>query len=136
MFETVSAHFRQDVSLFWTRANFYLVVQAGLLSVTAGFASRGASTPDKWIAVGLCAIGLILAVFWYLVMRAAMFWMQNWREKVIEIDQVVNRFRSYTRAEAENTRSPWLRPSLITAQLPIAFMIVWIALGMVALLSK
>lgn len=33
VYKAITEHFRQDVREFWTRSNFYLLIQTGLLSV-------------------------------------------------------------------------------------------------------
>jgi len=136
VYDAVLAHFRQDISLFWTRADFYLVVQAGLLSVTVNaFANRSLAN-GKFIIVGLCTVGLSLTIFWYLVMRGSTFWLGKWREQVIELDTAISRFKSFALVETQVKGSPSLSPSRITQYLPLVFVIAWVVLGILVLFSS
>ena len=68
VYRVITNHFRQDVREFWVRSNFYLLVQAGLLSVFAtGIISS--TNYDKAIAMSLGILGLIIAISWFLVSR-------------------------------------------------------------------
>jgi len=137
IYKVTAEHFRQDLSLFWTRANFYLIVQAGLLSVTAGSILN--RTPgvlvSKPVNLLLCVTGLILSVFWFLVLRGSLFWISQWRAKIIEIDKAVSRFQAYATIETLLLKTPLLSPSRVTTYLPLLFIVGWIALGIITFLT-
>jgi hypothetical protein len=127
-YELVARHYREDVNLFWTRANFYLLVQGILLSATITAFGSGELGTFRWLGVGLSVIGLVLAVFWLLVMTGSIYWMQQWREQVVRIDKEISRFQPF--AAVESIPPPRFRsPSAVTQYLAVLFILIWAALG-------
>ena len=84
-YEIVSAHYRQDISLFWTRSSVFLLVQVGLLALVNAVIEKGESTITAFTVMG---IGV--SVVWFLVARSAVEWMEVWRVQTVEIDGQVN----------------------------------------------
>lgn len=132
IFRIVTEHFRQDLELFWTRTNFYLVAEAALLSVLFAIWSGDPERNDKLLGLGICIVGLIIAVYWAVVLRGALYWIRQWRQQVIKIDRVVNRFQSYVHIENHVNNSPLLSPSFVTSSLPMIFLVIWLILIVVA----
>ena len=127
VYKAVTEHFRQDVREFWSRSNFYLVVQAGLLSVFVSLKPQS-SGYDRTVTVALGALGLLVAVIWFLVARGSILWLRRWRLQTIEIDNVVDRHKAYTKVETFATISPLMSPSNLTQYLPVIFTVAWVIL--------
>ncbi len=99
VYKAVTEHFRQDIREFWSRSNFYLVVQAGLLSVFVSLSPQ-ASSLERIETFGLGILGLIIAIVWFLVSRGSVLWLRRWRAQAVEIDNVVDRHHAYTKVES------------------------------------
>jgi hypothetical protein len=129
VFKVVNEWLKTDVQLFWTRANFYLVVQAGMFSVAISLLSRASNTADKLLVLAVGLVGLVLAVFWVIVMQAAFRRIHAWREAVIELDKKVDRFQSIDKVEKIFKNKPFLwSTSNVTRFLPIPFLVSWMEL--------
>lgn len=124
VYKEVGQHFRQDLREFWTRSNFYLVVQAGLLSVFTSIANRP-SENNIAISIVLGILGLSLAVIWFIVARGSLIWIRKWRANMIEIDEVIDRHHFY-KVEHFAAQSPLMSPSNVTQYLPLVFGISWL----------
>lgn len=122
IFKVVVDHLKQDVREFWPRSNFYLLVQAGLLSVFATLAS-GDYLPEKSLVISI--VGLIVAVFWSLAARGAVLWIRKWRAAVMEIDEEVNPYKTYSKTESFAYSNPLMSPSNVTQFLPWVFVLAW-----------
>jgi len=118
MFQTVHEHFQQDQREFWSRSNFYLVVDGVLVSAFA-------TTHVHSLQLILSCAGLVISVFWLLVARGSIAWLALWRAEVRRLDLVVNRFRSFSDIELRLQRKPWLSPSWLTQWLPACFLAGW-----------
>jgi hypothetical protein len=125
-YEVVTAHFRQDVLLYWTRMSVFLVVQVALLAVVNSL--YGKDDRAIWI---FAIVGAGTSLIWFLVARASLRWIQTWRQKVAEIDAIINPLASYGVETVPSTVSfsrVISRPSEIASALPILFLCGWIAL--------
>ena len=120
MLKMVESHHMQDVREFWARSNFYLVVDAALVSV---FVQSSSSLRHL-----LGAFGVIISLFWLLVARGSVYWIKMWRDEVRRLDQVVDRFRIYDRVEQNASSRPYLSPSWVTQWLPAFFVVGWVVL--------
>jgi hypothetical protein len=126
VYEVVAAHFRQDVLLYWTRMSVFLVVQVALLAVVNSLYEKD----DRAIWV-FGIVGAGTSLIWFLVARASLRWIQIWRQKVIELDSIVNPLASYgaeTVPRAASLSRAASRPSEIASALPILFLCGWVAL--------
>ncbi len=77
-------------------------------------------------------IGIVLAIFWYLNAKSSYEWVKNYRKKLIEIDEEINPYKSFSESENIGNKSKYylaFRPSVITNILPIIFIIIWALLG-------
>jgi hypothetical protein len=126
-FKMIAEHFRQDVREFWTRANFFLVTQTGLFSA---FFVIFHNLPVDNVSIILIVpiFGLIMAIFWFFVLRGAVFWIKKWREQVIKLSNELDRFHCYAEVENLVNEKKFLSPSNITQFLPLGFACVWGAL--------
>lgn len=127
-YEVVSAHYRQDISLFWTRSSVFLLVQVGLLALVNAVIEKGVGTVTAFTVMG---IGV--SAVWFLVARSAVEWMEIWRVQTVEIDRHVNPLRSYRvdGAPPRNFRPTRLvvgQPAQIGQFLPVVFILGWIML--------
>ena len=125
IFQIVTQHFRQDIHDFWTRANFYLLAQTGLLS--AFMVTYAALTEHGLIAIqeSISILGLATAILWFFVLRKSLKFIQIWREQVVKIDKEVDRFRCYVDVETIAQTKPYSSPSYITQFLALSFIITW-----------
>ncbi len=136
IYEVITDHYKQDLRIFWTRANFFLLIQAGLIGF---FTSKPQSDPnDLFLRITMCTTGLIIAIVWFLVTKSSVYWIEKWRERVVEIDSKINSFQSYSKAEALSSEKlpifVRLRPTVVTEYLPIVFVLAWLFLGLNSIL--
>jgi hypothetical protein len=127
-YEVVSAHYRQDIALFWTRSSVFLLVQVGLLALVNAVIEKGVGT-----VAAFAVMGIGVSVVWFLVARSAVEWMEVWRVQTVEIDSHVNPFESYRidGAPPRNFRPARLvvgQPAQIGQFLPVVFILGWILL--------
>jgi hypothetical protein len=127
VYKAITEHYRQDIREFWSRSNFYLLVQAGLLSVFVT-QSPQSSGYGRAVTLALGFLGLTIAIAWFLVSRGSVVWIRRWREHTMEIDKIVDRHRLYTKAETFASSNPLLSSSNITQFLPLFFCVGWIVL--------
>ena len=133
IFKVVTDHLKQDTAQYWIRANFFLLAHAGLLSAFAvSFPSlKGGIAVLRVIPI----LGAFTAVFWLLVLRSSIKWIQLWREQVIRLDEELDPFRCYSQVESHASREPFSSPSYLTQFLPIIFLLAWSAISVLTFLS-
>jgi hypothetical protein len=127
IFEIVHGHFEQDLREFWQRSNFYLVVDGLLLSAFV-------SAHLHPLQILLACAGLVISLFWLLVARGSITWIRLWRGEVRRLDQVVNRFHSFSTVESRVQIKKWSSPSWLTQWLPAFFLVGWIVILLLAIL--
>jgi hypothetical protein len=143
-YKIVAEKFNRELDLFWTRANFYFVVHAALLSVAVTILTDlSLSKPETLhlfetptraknllVVGGVCLVGGVLSVFWLMVLGGTYHWINEWRGRVTEIELKgeVNRFKSFATAETKFKDYNLLRPARITRWLPGIFILGWILL--------
>jgi len=127
VFKMIASHFRQDLREFWNRANFYLLINAGLFS--AFLIVYPALVKDHAMIVTVVPIlGITIATFWYFVLRGAVYWIERWREEVIRLSKELDRFQCYARVESTVKQRRSLSPSYLTKFLPLVFVITWLVI--------
>ena len=126
IFEIVHGHFEQDLREFWQRSNFYLVVDGLLLSAFV-------SAHLHPLQILLACAGLVISLFWLLVARGSITWIQLWRGEVRRLDQIVNRFQSFSTVEGRVQVKKWSSPSWLTQWLPAFFLVGWIVILLLAI---
>lgn len=132
-FKMVAEHFRQDVREFWTRANFYLLAHAALLS--AFVAVYPAMIKEEIIvAVLIPVFGITIAVFWFLVLRGSVFWIKQWRKQVIKLSKELDRFKCYAEVENRVNQEKTKSPSYLTQFLPLLFVFIWLMMFIIVIL--
>lgn len=131
-FNAITDHFKQDVREFFTRSNFYLAVQAALLSA---FVVR--NTPanffDYFVMFVLILTGLALSVFWGVVAYGSVCWIDRWRNEVRRLSAAYSETKSYDSIEAEAENHPWQSAEKITMRLPWLFGTIWCVFGIAVL---
>lgn len=78
------AQLRQHPSMIWTRNNFFLLIQSGLLAFTLNLENRPVDTETKLTA---CLAGLFLALAWLWVNWAGRRLQRQWRAIVQEFEK-------------------------------------------------
>ena len=133
-FKMVTEHFRQDVREFWTRANFFLLAQTALFSAFV-VVYPSLATEQAIVVVTVPIFGLILALFWFFVLRGAIFWIRRWREQVIKLSKELDRFHCYVEVETLVNKKRLRSPSYLTQFLPLVFSAVWLAILVLVILQ-
>ncbi len=121
LFKLVAEHFRADLQLFWQRCNLYLVVNAALVSV---YSSLHASSLQPLLA----GFGLIISIFWFVVVRGSAYWIDNWRQQLGQLDEFANTRHIFAEFQRQAAEHPWRVPSWVTQWLPLVFAIGWAGL--------
>ena len=130
VFDIVAQQYRQDLNIYWVRANFFLFVQSGLLAFLT--TSTSSAIERSSINFMVCGVGLSIAIVWYAVSKSSLYWIGVWRKRVCEIDEDINPFRSFSVEGLESEHPSFferLRPTVITGYLPIVFIIAWLVLA-------
>jgi len=134
IFKIVTEHFRQDVREYWTRANFFLLAQTALFSAFLAF--YPSLVAEQTILVSFVPIfGLALSLLWFFVLRAAIFWIGNWRDQVMALSGEVDRFNCYVKVESNFVKSPLKSPSYLTQFMPLLFGTAWIIMMIIVLVN-
>lgn len=76
---------RQHPTIIWTRNNFFLLIQSGLLAFTLDMESQ----PDTNTRLVACLAGLFLAVIWLWVNVAGQSLQRQWRSIVKEFEDKI-----------------------------------------------
>ncbi|MEE9465339.1 MAG: hypothetical protein V3W14_07200 [Candidatus Neomarinimicrobiota bacterium] len=124
VYKVVNGHFRQDLREFWVRSNFYLLVQAALVSV---YAVTADISSDYSVAIHsvLGVLGFMVAIVWFIVTRGSLRWLQRWRDQMLLVERRVDRKPCYAEVEKLATMKPIMSPSYVTHFLPILFCAAW-----------
>ena len=131
-FNVITDHFKQDVREFFTRSNFYLAVQAALLSVF-GVRDTSANFFDYVVTLVFILTGLALSVFWGVVAHGSVVWIDRWRDEVRRLSREYSETKSYDRIEALGDEQPLQSAEKITMYLPWLFAIIWCVFGIAVL---
>lgn len=133
-FKMVAEHFNQDLKEFWSRANFYLVTNAGLFS--AFLVIYPTLVDDHlWITLLVPLLGIAIATLWFLVLRGALHWIEEWRKQIINLSKELDRFQCYYNVESSVKEKRSLSPSYLTKFMPIAFIMTWVVVLVIIILE-
>ena len=132
IFKIVVNHLKQDTRDFWTRANFYLVAHAGLLSAFV-ISYPTLAEMNTAILMVIPVLGTLTATMWFFVLRGSIKWLQRWRDQAIKLDQELDRFRCYVEVETYAKQKPFSSPSYVTQFLPLIFIIGWLVIILLTL---
>ena len=133
-FKMVVEHFNQDLREFWNRANFYLLTNAGLFSAFLVI-YPSLLTDHPLIVMVVPVLGIAIATLWYLVLRGAFYWIEQWRQEVIKLSKELDRFQCYAIIESSIKGRKLKSPSYLTQLLPVVFMAAWIAILVILLVE-
>lgn len=119
---------REHPRMIWTRNNFFLLSQTGLLAFTLNITNQS----GKVVRVIACAAGIFLAVIWLRVNKAGQRLNRDWREIVIKYEEEFFKEGDgpITRASKKGHGAPgsWLSITDLLIDLSIGFLVVWGAL--------
>jgi len=106
-------------TMFWQQANFFMAIQAALLSVVASqFLLKGKEKLGPLLLVSI--LGLLFAVFWAIIARNRVRIIEEWDRQVRNLD----RHRVYVRVQ-EELKSLW-KPTRMTRFVPwFLIIVVW-----------
>jgi hypothetical protein len=118
-------HLRQDVREFWTRNNFFLLVEGGLFSV---FLTLDRIGPDDGV-VGRAArflplLGGVIAVVWLWIAAWSVYWIARWREAFTAIEGELDPWRSHRMAGRGIQRRSAVQG--VAVSIPVLFIIGWV----------
>lgn len=119
---------RENPRMVWTRNNFFLLSQTGLLAFTLNITSQ----QDKGIRILACCAGIFLAIIWLLVNMAGRTYFNDWRSIVIEYeDELFGKDEGpLARAQAKGQGSHRTLKSItkLLLVLSIGFGVIWLVL--------
>jgi hypothetical protein len=129
VFKVVVGHFQHNLTIYWTHSNFFIVIQAALVSVYAGLGSL----PGRHSTVqALGAFGLIVSLFWYWVSFARWTLIERWRQEVKRLDVALDRYLVFFWVETQVENRALEIPAFVGLFLPPLIALAWIALIVLA----
>lgn len=134
VFEAVVDHYKQDLREFFTRSNFFLAVQAALLSVL-GIRDNPDDPFDYAITVVIVFAGLVISTIWVFAGRGSLFWIKRWRDEVIFLSKHFSPTQSYKVLEEIGKIKPYNSPEQVANLLPYLFGVIWFAIGTIVAFS-
>lgn len=124
-FKMVADHFNQDLREFWSRANFYLLTNAGLFS--AFLVIYPTLLNGHFFLVLLVPIvGISIAILWFLVLNGSLYWIDKWRQEMIRLSKEIDRFQCFATIESQLAEKKSKSPSYLTQFMPLVFVVAWI----------
>lgn len=84
VYQEALTQLRMHAPLIWTRNNFFLVVQTGTLCLCLENVAF-----DSIYVIGLCFIGWLTSIIWFVVIKEGRDIQRGWRRLVIEVESVV-----------------------------------------------
>jgi hypothetical protein len=122
-FKLVVDHYKQDIREYWTKANFFFLANAGLLSGFIIFLDHANDFPLFKIALPIT--GIVVAVFFYLILHYSNYWSKRWRCEVLTLCKGGKKFQCYWAVEDEAQVCPHKHPEFWTQLLDLAFIFIW-----------
>lgn len=129
-YQEALAQLRQHPPLIWTRNNFFLLTQSGLLAFTLNMEHR----PDENTQLMACVAGLLIALVWLWVNWAGRKLQRLWRGIVQDLEAqlfaggtgvVSGPFQRAKQVEGASTSTSI---TLVLMLLSLGFIIIWIVL--------
>ena len=122
VFREVNEHFRMDVREYWSRSNFYLLVQGALMSVFVGTVREQSSLSVLTITVGI--LGLVLSLIWVYVARKSAKWIEKWRSARKVTNQRIDRHAVFVEFDdVSHDRSAEKATSYVPCVFPTAWLL-------------
>lgn len=140
IFKIIYDHYQNDFTLYWTRSNFFLFIQVGLLGYfSSNYISEKPDENEYRLLVSLS--GLTLSIIWLLVILSSTKWINVWRKKVLEIDKEINPYQSFNKGENStiNKKKPFhekFRPEYLSNLLSTLFITLWVFLIIKSIITK
>lgn len=149
----VFEYYQQDLSTYWVRSNFFLVIHGALFAFLAGANPADSASPQSpdagwWRLLGGAVLGLLLAVVWGVVMHSGYKWIEGWRKVLTSStpDEAPAAIRM-TKQMLSTVPEPgaeggdfvadpwrsWLRPAKVALAAPVLFAVAWSVLALWAL---
>jgi hypothetical protein len=125
LFKAVVEHFRHNLTIYWQHSNFFIVIEAALLSVFTGFET---ASERESIVPALGIFGILVALFWWWVSYGRWKLINIWRDELKRLDWRIDRHRAFFRGEVKSTRRTHLIPAFAGLFLPPLIALGWIAL--------
>lgn len=124
-FDSMSRYLSFETTMYWTRSQFFLVANAGLLA----FMATKLFDPDlihPYLAAMVCLFGAALSLNWYLALRTGQYWTHRWEMVCVALEPDamgdIEVFRNCRAPGHISTK----RIARITA---VLFLLVWSAIG-------
>lgn len=133
IFHIAIDHFRSDVREFFIRSNFYLVIEAALLTVlfTRRIPNETSNSFYFFISIGIIASGLIFSYFWWRVAVGSVKWIDRLRDKIIELSEFSSILKAYSNVEKNAKIYPFQSAERVTQYLGLIFIFFWSILAVV-----
>ncbi len=132
IFKAIHDSLLQDLREYWTRTNFYFLVQGALL---AAFTTVASSKNNNIVSIKpfLCILGFVITCVWFLVAFLSIHFMNRWRTQMLQINEVIDRHHFHTPvvkvAMRKTTYLPKVfTPTGVTLFLPVLFAASWLYL--------
>jgi hypothetical protein len=129
LWQSAMGQYQFVTGMFWQQANFFIVIQAGLLGVVASqFLLKGKEELGPLLFVSV--LGLCLAVFWAVIAWNRVRIIDEWDRKVRNLD----RHRVYVSVQVKlKAKKFFWSPTQMTRLFPLALIAVWFGLIMWAI---
>ena len=81
-----------EISLFWQRSNYFLVLNSGIALGFFSQVSSSSSMPpgphlSAYFAVVLAAFGLLTSLLWFWVCLGGKFWQARWEQRLMDFER-------------------------------------------------
>lgn len=127
-YEEALNQLRQHPSMIWTRNNFFLIVQSGLLAVVL----KGDLNSDKTTICLVCFMGFYIALIWFWIVLAGQKLQRKWRSLVIRFEReyLGEEGGAFIQASKDIGEGTSLSVSITTALklLAFGFVTIWLVL--------
>ena len=138
VYDTFSRYLAYENTIFWTRAQHFLVAHGALLALFGAIAfGRNSSQPTTIASAAaflVCGIGLCLSILWHRALTSGEFWTAHWQNILRELEPValgpIPAFRKF-----ESDR-PFVRAIDVARQCAWLFTAAWFIGGVTFLLVR
>jgi hypothetical protein len=128
LFQSVVGQLRFVTSMFWQQANFFILIQGGLLTVVASQFIPKVKTQPLLPLLLLSALGLLLAGFWGFIAWNRVWIIKKWNYQVKHLDREIDRHLVYQNVLQELEDKGHRRPTHLARFIPWLLAAGWIAL--------
>jgi hypothetical protein len=124
VFKVVVEHLRHNLTIYWQQADFFILIQGGLLTAYTALTSK-----DEDILQALGLFGIVLSVFWWWAAYGRWRLMNKWRDEVRSLDIAIDRHWAFYRVETaikDNRGEKPFVPAFAGLFLPWLIVLLWI----------